>query len=149
MTKSTIRRIETLNYTAKTLAKELIKRGNKWLKENGWEEYTIEVSEGKRTNYIQAGYYSIGRKFDRKKKKWVNLPKEKRITWTLDSNHLDGNAFDIYLLKKGRAYWPSEKIKRNLNMWLALARIGGSLGLFPGAFWRRKKDYPHYSTVPG
>lgn len=149
MTKSTLRRIKKLFPKTEYLAEEFIDRANNWLKANGWGKYTCEITQGKRSIYEQAGYYSIGRRFDRKKKKWVNIPGRKRITWTLDSNHLSGMAFDIALYSNKKYYWPNPKIKKNKIMWMTLAYIGKDLGLYPGAFWKKKKDYLHYSIVPG
>jgi hypothetical protein len=68
------------------------------------------------------------------------------VTWTLESKHIIGKAFDIALLKNGKPHW-DVKISINPNDipdYLEAARIGRSIGLIAGGLWVRKQDYPHF-----
>jgi hypothetical protein len=62
-------------------------------------------------------------------------------TWTLDSKHIDGLAFDAGPSKNGRSIdWNAPD-----RAWEALHAIGKDLGLVCGAdFPGRTKDSPHY-----
>lgn len=61
-----------------------------------------------------------------------------RITWTLESKHKDGNAFDIVPIKDGTAWWDAPD-----TIWEQIGKIGESLGLIWGGRWP-KPDRPHF-----
>jgi len=64
----------------------------------------------------------------------------KICTWTLDSRHLSGEAWDIFLLKDGKAVWESP-------LYGEIAKVGRLIGLECGYFWPKKKRDPgHYQT---
>ena len=64
----------------------------------------------------------------------------KIVTWTRDSRHLSGEAWDIFLLKDGKAVWESP-------LYGQIAEVGRSLGLEAGYFWPKKKlDPGHFQT---
>jgi len=70
------------------------------------------------------------------------------VTWTMNSRHLLGTAFDIALVDKlGKAYW-NEKVSINANEiadYLEAAEIGQKLGLTAGGLWA-KPDFPHFEV---
>jgi len=64
----------------------------------------------------------------------------KKITWTLESNHEGGTAFDVVPLKDGRAWWNAP-----IDVWLKIGEIGESVGLKWGGRWEgAKRDLPHF-----
>lgn len=60
----------------------------------------------------------------------------KKVTWTLNSKHILGEAFDIAVLKNGKITW-------YVNDYKEAGRIGMELGLNWGGLWKNK-DYPHF-----
>ncbi|GAH15766.1 unnamed protein product, partial [marine sediment metagenome] len=131
MNKSSKRRIKTLEPKTKELALLFLPLADKWLKENGWEGNTFEITEGKRDIYKQAGLYSLGRKYVNWEG-WQVADPLSVVTWTMKSNHLTGHAFDCAMYLDKLYSWPNPKIEKNLLMWLSLAEIGQELGLYPG-----------------
>lgn len=68
--------------------------------------------------------------------------KSKIITWTLNSKHMLGKAFDAVPLNKDGAVWwnaPQE-------VWDKMGAIGESVGLMWGGRWKNK-DSPHFEIV--
>jgi peptidoglycan L-alanyl-D-glutamate endopeptidase CwlK len=61
------------------------------------------------------------------------------VTWTKDSNHMSGRAFDIAMIgENGKADWREESYDRP-------GEIGKSIGLEWGGDWLgKKKDKPHF-----
>lgn len=62
------------------------------------------------------------------------------VTWTRKSKHITGEAFDIAVKKYGKISWDKDDYIRP-------AEIGREVGLFPGAFFARHKDYPHFEVM--
>ena len=64
-------------------------------------------------------------------------------TWTLDSKHLEGKAFDAVPEKNGVVDWNAPE-----TVWEELHRIGLECGLICGAdFPGKKQDRPHYELA--
>jgi hypothetical protein len=93
--------------------------------------YDFGVPEfgGKRTDREQEIMYSFGRTtFELQKKGITGLdgqPKRNKVTWTLNSYHESGKAFDIYAYVNGGASWDMkylEPIARHLQK-VALERF--------------------------
>ena len=62
------------------------------------------------------------------------------VTWTRDSRHLSGEAWDIFVLKDGKAVWESP-------LYGQIAEVGKRMGLECGYYWKGKKRDPgHYQT---
>lgn len=63
----------------------------------------------------------------------------KKITWTLNSNHFNGNAADILVYTEGKINWnPGDAV------WEKIAVIAENNGLASGHRWPSpKKDSPH------
>lgn len=146
---STRKRIKTLNEETKVLAKKFLPLADEWLKENGWEDYTFEITEARRDLETQAGLFSIGRTYIHWGG-WKITDMKKIVTWTMKSNHITGDAFDGALYKEKIYHWPDPDIFKNKVMWLALAEISKNIGMYPGGLWENQKpDYPHFSRLPG
>jgi len=61
------------------------------------------------------------------------------VTWTLKSKHIDGEAFDIVLLKNGKLNWDISD-----PAWKKAGEIGCKLGLRWGGNFPRTRDFPHF-----
>jgi peptidoglycan L-alanyl-D-glutamate endopeptidase CwlK len=67
------------------------------------------------------------------------------VTWTLNSRHLLGEAFDIAIIKDGKPNWDAKVDVNKDNEWdyFEAAKIGKECGLECGFFWEHQ-DPPHY-----
>jgi hypothetical protein len=148
MNNATQRRIKGLELSTQHKAIKFLGFADEWLKNNGFEKFTCEITSGRRSIYDQAGLYSLGRKW-KYGDGWTVIDPKKIVTRTLESNHIDGFAFDIALVHDGKYHWPDPSIEKYRKMWVSLAHLGRDIGLYPGALWRTRKDYPHYSMRPG
>ncbi len=61
----------------------------------------------------------------------------KIVTWTLNSKHLQGRAFDIAMLKNGKLTWDEKDYK-------SAGEIGREINLKWGGDFKKNKDYPHF-----
>jgi hypothetical protein len=71
----------------------------------------------------QIELYKKGREF--KNGKWFVINPKECVTWTLDSKHLTGDAFDFVIMVNGKPDW--KMIHKDL--WNKAVEIGKSLGL--------------------
>ena len=85
-------------------------------------DFGIPEFGGKRSGLEQEIMYSFGRTtFDLQKKGITGVegqPNKRKVTWTLNSYHETGNAFDIYAYVNGKASWDMkylEPIARHLQ----------------------------------
>ena len=126
-----------------TLSPEMKKRVNAMLKDNRVAGKGVSIREGYRAPLTQLAYYSKGRA---PKEVTDSLMKEagfpaginfwgkgfqgpgQNITWTLASNHFDGNAVDLEPGKVG---------------YDALGKIAGEYGIEWGGNWSTP-DKPHF-----
>jgi hypothetical protein len=63
-----------------------------------------------------------------------------KITWTLDSKHLQGVAIDLVPSRDGKSFWwnaPRE-------VWDRMGTIGKQCGLKWGGDWKGREDTPHF-----
>lgn len=118
------------------------------------------LQEVLRTPAVQAAYWAQGRlKLDEVNefRREAGLPpinaeaNRNKITWTHNSRHFAGSdglatAFDIVLLRDGKPHWDINRDgnKNSVKDYLEAARIGKEVGLEPGAFWEKFKDWPHF-----
>lgn len=129
------------------------------LREKG---YTVIMIETLRDLAVQMAYAMRGRVLARpedgissyqwiqkafqKAGLWALSPAEadRPVTWTLESKHLAGKAFDAGPSKDGsRVDWQAPE-----EVWDELHRIGLSVGLLCGAdFPGKKKDSPHFEIA--
>ena len=85
-------------------------------------DFGIPKFGGKRTDLEQEIMYSFGRTTFELQKKGITgvegQPNKRKVTWTLNSYHESGNAFDIYAYVNGAASWDMkylEPIARHLQ----------------------------------
>jgi hypothetical protein len=118
----------------------------------------VRIGEGKREPLTQLLYFLQGRlgSFVGENKALVDEYHElrkrvglfpvstgdslgKKITWTLKSNHFDGNAADVLVFSNGIVnWWPDEAV------WEKIAQLAEKNGLSSGHRWPApKKDSPH------
>lgn len=109
---------------------------------------TIVVLETRRELTTQMAYFSRGRMAPDDVKAMFASAKlwgisdaetKKQVTWTLDSKHLGGLAFDAAPSKDGKTPWwgaPDE-------VWQRMAEVAELYGLKAGYRWKTK-DSPHY-----
>jgi hypothetical protein len=141
------RDIESLTPETEEMAREFLSRCERiGLK--------VRVSEALRTPETQAVYYLRGRintqdpnilralQILGSTHAWKFSAKEAgmKITWTLDSNHLDGNAIDIVVYKKdGKVTWNLQD-----DEWKTALEIARDVGFTCGADWPAPHtDGPH------
>jgi peptidoglycan L-alanyl-D-glutamate endopeptidase CwlK len=65
----------------------------------------------------------------------------KVVTWTINSKHCEGKAFDIVLIENNQACWDAKKYTR-------AGELGESVGLVWGGRWK-KPDAPHFQLKEG
>jgi len=61
----------------------------------------------------------------------------KIVTWTHNSKHVEGKAFDIAVLMNGKVSWDGKDYEKP-------GEIGESIGLEWGGNWAGKRDLPHF-----
>lgn len=88
--------------------------------------YLIKITNGLRTQAEQNDLYAQGR-----------TKPGPIVTWTKNSKHIGGNAFDIAFV--GKTPYPKDDKK-----WKAIADIAVSLGLTAGYYFKKNKDRPHF-----
>ena len=115
------------------------------LKQMGAE--SVSISETKRDLLVQIAYFCKGRMDPQDVKKVyarVGLydPSEdeckKKVTWTLNSKHIEGKAIDLVPVKDGKLWWNAPD-----EVWERMGTIGESCGLKWGGRWT-ERDLPHF-----
>jgi hypothetical protein len=118
----------------------------------------VRMGEGRRTPETQLLYFLQGRidqffgenknllaEYHALRKRVGLFPvsdsdaRDKKITWTLNSNHFNGNAADVIVYTAGKINWnPGDAV------WEKIAVIAEKNGLASGHRWPApKKDSPH------
>lgn len=64
------------------------------------------------------------------------------VTWTRNSKHIHGKAFDFVIMEYGKPDWCIENPKWNLA-----GMLGEDVGLTWGGSWTKRKDYPHFEVA--
>lgn len=99
-----------------------------------WEAFDAKMKEAGidyiltctgRTKAEQAELYAQGR-----------TKPGRIVTWTMNSKHIKGDAFDIAVKVNGKVSWDRINYMRP-------GTIGESVGLTWGGLWK-KPDYPHF-----
>ena len=105
--KRSLERIEGINPILITILKDAIT--------DSPYDFGIPGDGGFRTHLRQAELYARGRTTKDLIEKGVNgiegRPDKSRITWTLKSYHMTGNAFDIYAYIEGTPSWNMEYLE--------------------------------------
>lgn len=109
------------------------------------------VVQGLRTHEQQSALYGKGRTAEELKNAGVDpkyaAPSEKKVTWTMKSNHLSGRAVDLAPYVNGKIEWDdSNKLgvwdKISQAMKQAADRLG--IGITWGGDWKTSIDRPHF-----
>ena len=71
-----------------------------------------------------------------------------KVTWTLKSRHIDGEAFDIVICKAGVPEWDVkvDVDEDGIPDYTEAGQIGESIGLVWGGRWRTP-DFPHFQLA--
>jgi peptidoglycan L-alanyl-D-glutamate endopeptidase CwlK len=121
------RRIEDLQPLLQVKAKY-------WLNlcEQEWPGADIEplITNTLRTRAEQETLYAQGR-----------TAPGKIVTWTKESPHLYGCAWDFVPLRMGKPVWDNRR-PENLRLWTRMGELAEQLGLEWGGRWK-KPDMPH------
>lgn len=140
-----IRDVERLNDDFRPLAKE-------WLAKLDEVGIKYRVIETLRTMEVQTAYYAQGRKpladvnaLRKLAGLWTitDLDNKRRITWTLQSNHLWGAAIDVAPLNGITINWGAP-----FHEWEAMAKYAEEIGISWGGRWEQQ-DLPHYELKRG
>ena len=110
-------------------------------------DFGIPRNGGKRTIVDQHKMYARGRTTEELRLKGIPLiegePKRKEITWTLNSYHLTGKAFDIYAYVDGKPSWDLEYLEPIARHLQKVAKNKFSISLYWGQdLWG--KDGAHF-----
>lgn len=114
----------------------------------------FSITQGKRTLDEQKRLYGKGRTAAQCRAKGVPAeyarPQDQVVTWTLNSNHLSGNAIDVAPYINGKLEYDDNG---KLGLWLKIAKAfkdaARELGV-PiewGGDWTKTKDRPHFELV--
>ena len=97
----------------------------------------------RRLEQEQLDNYKKGRKFENGK--WIVVDPKKCVTWTLNSRHLTGQAFDICIMINGKPMWNAEldTDKDGVPEYTEAGLIGESIGLKWGGRFLNKKGEPN------
>ena len=109
-------------------------------------DFGIPRDGGKRTHKRQCELYAKGRTTDKLISKGIEgiegRPNESKITWTLNSCHNTGNAFDIYAYVDGKASWSREYLEPIARHLQKVALSQGVILQWGYDLW--KKDAAHF-----
>jgi len=114
------------NRDLNALTPEMKKRVERWLKKCAEHGIDILITEGRRSQARQKFLYSFGRY-------GINRTKAK-VTWTMKSNHLTGNAIDFGFLDNGKFHYNGP--------WDTCYDIAEKVGL-KSLYRKYKTDRPH------
>lgn len=139
--KNSVTRLSTVNPALQAVARRALELS----------QVDFAVVQGNRTVDDQKRLYGKGRTAAQCVAKGVPAiyarPGEAKVTWTLNSNHIGGNAIDVCPLVEGELCW-DDNGKRNLWPKVAAAfkqaakELG--IGITWGGDWVQNKDRPHF-----
>ena len=109
-------------------------------------DFGIPRDGGFRTYRRQEELYARGRTTEQLIEKGITdlegRPDKSRITWTLKSYHMTGNAFDIYCYFDGRASWDMKYLEPIARHLIKVASDYGIILSWGYDLW--KKDGAHF-----
>ena len=136
--KRSLERIEGINPILITILKEGIK--------DSPYDFGIPSSGGFRTYKEQEKLYARGRTTKELVDKGITniegRPDKSRITWTLKSYHMTGNAFDIYAYVESAANWDLEYLEPIARHLIKVAEKHGVILNWGQDLWG--KDGAHF-----
>lgn len=135
-------RTKTLHLLVKILADKAIKE----IKQMAIEPLVVET---KREYEKQLQYYGKGRSVTECRKVMTHdkalqyaKPKESKITWTLNSKHLDGLAIDVIPYRNKKAIWNAKDSQTK-----KIISTMKKYGFEAGANWSKNPDSPHFQIA--
>ena len=136
--KRSLERIEGINPILITILKDAIT--------DSPYDFGIPGDGGFRTYQRQAELYARGRTTEQLIEKGITnvegRPDKSRITWTLKSYHMTGNAFDIYAYIEGTPSWNMEYLELIARHLIKVAAKHGVILNWGYDLW--KKDAAHF-----
>lgn len=144
-----IRDIELLSSAIKDKAIKAIAEMNADSKLKQLGASGVVVIETIRQLVTQMAYYARGRmdtddvrSMFHAAKLWElsDMEAKQKVTWTLKSKHIDGQAIDIAPICNGRVWWGAPDA-----VWQRMGEIGKLNGLAWGGDWKNK-DTPHFEV---
>lgn len=144
-----IRDIELLSAAIKDKAKKAIADMDADSKLKQLGASGVVVIETIRQLVTQMAYYARGRmdtddvrSMFHAAKLWdlSDMEAKQKVTWTLKSKHIDGQAIDIAPIRNGRVWWGAPDA-----VWQRMGEIGKLNGLAWGGDWKNK-DTPHFEV---
>ena len=136
--KRSLERIEGINPILITILKDAIT--------DSPYDFGIPRDGGFRTYQRQAELYARGRTTEQLIEKGITnvegRPDKSRITWTLKSYHMTGNAFDIYAYIEGTPSWSMEYLEPIARHLIKIAAKHGVILNWGQDLW--KKDGAHF-----
>lgn len=117
-------------------------------------EVDFGVSQALRTHDDQARLYGQGRTIAEMKAKGLNpayaKPSMKKVTWTMNSNHMTGKAVDLVPYINGKVEWDDNG---KLGLWPMIAKAMKTaaaelnIKIEWGGDWKKTVDRPHFELV--
>jgi peptidoglycan LD-endopeptidase CwlK len=144
-----IRDIELLNASIKDKAIKAISEMNADSKLKQLGASGVVIIETIRQLVTQMAYYARGRMdtddvrsmfYAAKLWELSDMEAKQKVTWTLKSKHIDGQAIDIAPIRNGRVWWGAPDA-----VWQRMGEIGKLNGLAWGGDWKNK-DTPHFEV---
>ena len=117
-------------------------------------EVDFGVGQANRTRDDQARLYGQGRSRAQMTAAGLNpdyaKPNMQKVTWTMKSNHIGGNAVDLVPYVDGKVEWDNDG---RLGLWkhiakamkTAAAELGVDIGW--GGDWKKTVDRPHFELL--
>lgn len=116
-------------------------------------EVDFVVVQGLRTRDEQMRLYGKGRDAAQMLKAGLPVayaaPSEKKVTWTMNSNHLSGRAVDLAAYVDGKIDWVNIDNYRKIAAAMKQAAMELCVVIEWGGDWGRNKDYPHFEIKRG
>lgn len=114
----------------------------------------FSVTQGLRTREEQCALYGKGRTGAQCRAAGVPeqyaSPGDKKVTWTMNSNHLSGNAIDVAPFVNGKLEYDDNG---KLGLWPKIAKAFKDaaaelhVSIEWGGDWEKTKDRPHFELV--
>lgn len=144
LSKLSLSRLETVDERLQSIVKCAI----------GITEVDFMVVQGLRTFDEQARLYGKGRTRAQMAARQLPMeyarPNDRKVTWTMNSNHMSGRAVDLGAWVNGRLYMPDRptdadiELYRQISTAMKAAACAQNVRITWGGDWTTTKDYPHY-----
>lgn len=109
------------------------------------------VVQGRRTRDEQCKLYGQGRTAAQCKAAGVPInyakPLAPKVTWTMSSKHLSGDAVDLAAFVEGAINWNDTRLYAAIAAAMKHAAAIEGVPISWGGDWIKTKDYPHFELV--